>query len=200
MTAQLLAICGSPRRNGNCETLLAAFLEGVAEKGVTWEVVRTHGSGIADCRACQACSRPESLGVCAFAEDGMGRLLEKFRAAEGFVVATPTWFGGPPATLKAVIDRCQALWAADPKFSKHPHDKPAALLSVGGMNFKWQEPGIRSVVRSFLASVYARTVGEIFVHNVDAAGEIKKHPDLLAQATDLGREVADLILARPKVP
>jgi len=128
VTAGLVAICASPRRKGNSEALLAAFLDGVAEKGVTWEIIRTHRSGIGDCRACGACSRRASLGVCAFAEDGMGEVLEKFRAADGFVVATPIWFGGTPATLKAVIDRCQALWAADRTFSKHPHDKPGAIL------------------------------------------------------------------------
>ena len=200
MTAQLVAICASPRRKGNCEALLAAFLEGVDEKGVTWEVVRTHRSGIGDCRACEACLRPATLGVCAFAEDGMGGLLEKFRAAAGFVVATPIWFGGPPATLKAVVDRCQALWAADRTFSKHPHDKPGALLAVGGMDLKWQDPGVRAVVRSFFASVYAKCVGEILVHDVDAIGEIRNHPNVLAQARDLGLKVAGLVLARPKAP
>jgi len=198
VTAQLVAICGSPRRKGNSEALLAAFLEGVAEKDVTWEIIRTHGSGIGDCRACDACSRPASLGVCAFAEDGMGELLEKFRAAEGFVVATPIWFGGTPATFKAVIDRCQALWAADHSFSKHPHDKPAALLCAAGMDLKWQDAGVRAVVRSFLVSVYAKSAGEVFVHNIEAPGEIKEHPEVLAQAADLGRKVADLILDRPK--
>lgn len=200
MNAQLLAICASPRRKGNCETLLGAFLEGVDRKGVTWEVVRTHGSGIGDCRACEACSRPKSLGVCAFAGDGMGELLEKFLAADGFAIATPIWFGGTPATFKAVIDRCQALWAVDHTFSKHPHDKPAALLSVGGMDLAWQDAGIRAAVHSFLASVYARCVGEVFVHNVEAAGEINEHPETLEQARDLGVKVAELILVRSKIP
>jgi len=66
------------------------------------------------------------------------------------------------------------------------------------MDLKWQDAGVRAVVRSFLVSVYAKAVGEVFVHNIEVPGEIKEHPDVLAQATNLGRKVAELILARSK--
>lgn len=195
MTAPLIALLASPRKRGNSAVLLDAFLEGVDEAGVPWEKIRTHALGIADCRSCGGCLRPERLGRCVV-EDGMAGLLDRFRGAGGFVVATPVWFGGPPATLKAVVDRCQALYAVDPRFRKHPHDKPGALLAVGGMNLAWQDPGVRAVVRSFLASVYARLTGEVFVHGVDHLGEMSARTDALDEARQLGRDVAGAMQAR----
>ncbi|MFH0963330.1 MAG: flavodoxin family protein [Planctomycetota bacterium] len=193
MSAQLVAIAGSPRRGGNTELLLDEFLAGLQEKGVTWEKIRVADLAIEDCRACGGCSRSNPPGRCVI-EDAMRDVLDRLRAAQGYVLATPIWFGGPPAALKAMIDRCQALWATDPTFSREKSKKPAALLVVGGMHLLWQDPGVRVVARSFFAALYARIVGELFIHDVDARGEILKHPDLLAKARELGRDLAGGIL------
>ena len=193
--ARLIAIAGSPRRDGNTEIMLDAFLSGVTETGLTWEKLRVTDMNIEPCRSCGGCLRSKPPGRCVI-PDGMRKIIDTLRAADAYVLAAPLWFGGPPAQLKAVIDRCQSLWAENAAGPGRPKlRKVGVLLVAGGMNLAWQEPGMRSVARSFFATLHARLVDEIIVHKVDSRGEIREHPEVLKQARELGRKTAAQLLA-----
>lgn len=192
---RLIAIAGSPRRDGNTEIMLDAFLSGVTETDVTWEKLRVTDMGIEACRSCGGCLRSKPPGRCVI-RDRMRDVIDTLRTADAYALATPIWFGGPPAQLKAVIDRCQSLWAEDAAAPIRPKlRKVGVLLVVGGMNLTWQDPGMRSVARSFFAALHARLVDEIIVHKVDDRGEINEHPEILEQARRLGCSTAERILA-----
>jgi len=52
---QALAICGSPRPNGNTEQLLTRCLAKLQSAGVDGEQVRLAGKNIRGCSACGSC-------------------------------------------------------------------------------------------------------------------------------------------------
>ncbi|HJJ39255.1 MAG TPA: flavodoxin family protein, partial [Methanocorpusculum sp.] len=58
---KILAVSGSPRKNGNTETLLASFLKGAEEAGAETRVVRLAEIPFKNCKGCNACHKK---GIC----------------------------------------------------------------------------------------------------------------------------------------
>ena len=99
---KVLAISASPRRGGNSDVLCDEFLRGAAESGHTVQKIRLAEKRIAPCLACYACS---ATHVCV-QHDDMAGVLAALRAADVIVLATPVYFYGICAQMKAMIDRC----------------------------------------------------------------------------------------------
>lgn len=97
----VLIISSSPRKNGNSELLCKEFYEGALEVGHNVELVRLADKQIGYCKACYSCRK---TGKCV-QQDDMPALLEKVRAADVLVLATPVYFYCMSAQLKTFIDR-----------------------------------------------------------------------------------------------
>ena len=108
---KFLAIVGSAMSGGNTDLLTDAFLKGVAEQGHTVVKIHLGETRIGPCLGCNACAQS---GVCVQA-DGMQQLLPAFLDCDVVVFATPVYFWGISAQLKAVIDRLYVLGQKDPK-------------------------------------------------------------------------------------
>ena len=103
-----LGLQGSPRKKGNSDLLLAMFMDALQHRGAvthTIEVTRRH---IEACKELTVC---EKKGFCPI-DDDMGReIYGLLRQADIIVAASPIFFYNVTAQLKALIDRCQTLWA-----------------------------------------------------------------------------------------
>ncbi|MCG8618354.1 MAG: flavodoxin family protein, partial [Desulfobacterales bacterium] len=103
----VLGIQGSPRKNGNCEYLLSAFLKECETRGARTETIRPHNLDIGPCKELIVC---EKKGFCPI-RDQMEELgYEKIRQADVVVLASPVFFYGVTAQVKVFIDRCQMFW------------------------------------------------------------------------------------------
>lgn len=98
---KVLIINGSPRVNGNT-TVAIREMESVFEKeGVSFETVQI---GKEDIRGCIACGYCAENGKCVF-DDTVNKLAEKFKEADGLVIASPVYYASANATLIACLDR-----------------------------------------------------------------------------------------------
>lgn len=102
-----LILSGSPRKDGNSDTLCDQFMKGAQESGNDVEKIFVAAKNIAPCRACYYCRTHE--GVCSI-KDGMAPLLQKIIDADVIVLSSPVYFYSISAQLKAVIDRTVARW------------------------------------------------------------------------------------------
>lgn len=102
----VLILSASPRRNGNSEILCRRFREGAESAGNRVEHIRLYDREIGFCRACYACFR---TGRCV-QEDDMQEILDKMKAADVLVMATPTYFLTMNGMLKNAIDRFLPQW------------------------------------------------------------------------------------------
>ena len=104
-TMRIVVLTGSPRKNGNTATLAARFAEGAQAAG--HEVFRFDAAltKVSPCRACNACGMN---GPCVIKDD-FETLREKLVEADVIAFATPMYYFGFSAQLKAVIDRFYAL-------------------------------------------------------------------------------------------
>lgn len=100
---KILIISGSPRKNGNSDTLCNEFMKGAEEAGNKVEKIRLAEKNIDFCRTCEKCCTNE---VCSCNQnDDVANIIQKMIDADVIVLATPTYFYGMSAQLKALIDR-----------------------------------------------------------------------------------------------
>lgn len=194
----VLGLMGSPRKQGNTDLLLDAFLEGAQVKGAEILKVDVPSKHIEPCQGCRFC---EKKGVCRQQNDDMGEINFLLRRADIVVLSTPIFFYGPSAQIKALIDRSQPLWArryimklTDPKAPF----RQGFLLAVGATKGKELFNGTSLIAKYFYDAVGARYEGFLGFRQVDTPGAIAKHPTALADARKKGEELAGTLAGRKR--
>lgn len=189
----ILAIAGSPRRHGNSEALLDAFLVGAREAGVHVELFNVVEHDVRPCRGCNACSL---TGACVI-HDAMYDFYDLVDNAAALVVSTPVFFAGVPAVLKALIDRLQVYWARRfvLKETRDPERRPAAILVVGGGGDPYGFQGALWTIKSAMGVLGFDPIGQIELAGVDSPGDLGKYPSTMTEAHDLGARLAREVLA-----
>lgn len=102
---KILVLTGSPRKNGNSNHLASRFIEGAQEAGHSVTRFDAAQSDVHPCIACNSCGMD---GPCVF-QDDFGIVREHIVPAGMVVFATPMYYFGISAQLKAVIDRFYAI-------------------------------------------------------------------------------------------
>ncbi|MGP8051069.1 MAG: flavodoxin family protein [Desulfobaccales bacterium] len=185
---KVLGILGSPRRGGNSEILLGAFLEGAAAAGAEVEEVMLRDLKISPCLEIYHCFKD---GTCPIKDD-MREVYDKLVEADVVALASPVFFYGVSAQSKAMIDRTQALWARRYilKNDSPGGSRQGVLLAVGATGGKLLFVGVRLTAKYFFDAINVSYAGEILVRGADAKGAILDQPQQLEQARDLGRRLA----------
>lgn len=98
---KVLLINGSPKANGNTAFALQQMAEVFAGQGIETETIHVGNQAVRGCIACLSCRK---TGKCIF-DDLVNQTAEKFREADGMVVASPVYFASANATLIAFLDR-----------------------------------------------------------------------------------------------
>lgn len=179
----VLGLQGSPRKKGNTAALLSTFLEEAEKRGAhtrQLDVARMH---ITPCQECGTCDRK---GFCPL-EDDMQEVYHLLWKADLVVMATPIFFYGPTAQLKALIDRSQALWAR--KYTHNLTDpgrkwRKGFLLAVGATKGKNLFEGTEMTAKYFFDAVGAHFEGTLGYRMIEHMGDIENHPTAFADAKE----------------
>ena len=97
----VLGLQGSPRIKGNTSILLSSFLAEAERLGAHTQNLDVARMNISPCQECGTC---EKKGFCPI-DDDMQQVYPLLRQADIIVMATPIFFYGPTAQMKALIDR-----------------------------------------------------------------------------------------------
>ena len=98
---KVLLINGSPHPKGNTYIALSQMAEVFKEENIDFEIINIGAENIRGCIACGSCSKN---GKCAF-DDSVNIVAEKFRDADGLVLASPVYYASANSTLTAFADR-----------------------------------------------------------------------------------------------
>lgn len=175
---KILVITGSPRKNGNSSTLAEHFIRGAEEAG--HNVVR-FDAAFKEVHPCIACNKCGMNGECVFKDDF--EFVRKHILDAGMVVfATPMYYFGISAQIKAVIDRFYAI-----NGSIHV-PKKAALLMTYADNNKRKEKAITDHYEVLLDYLGWSDAGQVIAPGVWPVGAVNhtKYPE---QAYLLGKSV-----------
>jgi len=159
----ILILSGSPRKGGNTELLVDAFAKGAAEHHHV-EIVSVRDVKVNPCLGCNVCFKTN--GICA-QKDDMAAIYEKMSQADMLVIASPVYFYGISAQLKAVIDRCHN------PIRDSFHIKKTALLLVGAASLPELFDSILTQYQLCLNFFNIEDAGKILVRGVKDKGDIK---------------------------
>lgn len=185
---RILGIMGSPRIGGNTDLLLDAALNGARIQGAEVEKTIVDRLNISPCREHYGCLED---GICVIKDD-MDALYPKLMEADGIVIASPMFFYGITAQLKALIDRCQALWARKHilKQTWPGAGRKGAFIAVGATKGATLFDGSKATVKYFFKTIGVEYAEELLIRGVDQKGDIHKHQTAMKDAFDLGRRLA----------
>ncbi|AEB08814.1 flavodoxin family protein [Desulfobacca acetoxidans] len=182
---KILGIWGSPRVGGNSEVLLDAFLQGAQEGGGEIEKVALRSLKISPCLEIYKCFKDGDCPI----KDDMQELYPKLLSADVVALASPIFFYGLTAQAKAMIDRTQAFWARRYVLKQEfpGENRQGVLLATAATKGKHVFVGARLVTHYFFDAINIRYAAEVLVKQVDEKGAIRKRPEVLAEARELGR-------------
>jgi multimeric flavodoxin WrbA len=192
MTIKVLAFAGSPRRNGNSETLLDWVLASMAkDPEVLIEKVPLTEANINICRGCNAC---EKLNKCV-QRDGMDIYHDKIVDADIILLSSPIFCMGIASLPKALIDRMQ-VFRSRKYVLKLPVVPPerkgkrlGAFLSTAGQDWLHVFDAAIPSVKCFyhVIDIKDADISYLMINNVDEKGAIEKHRTAKANAEKLGK-------------
>ena len=185
---KILAISGSPRKDGNTVTMLNEALAGAQQEGAEVELYSVSGKNIQPCDGCWGCTK---TGKCHIKDD-MQTLYDKMIEADGIIFGTPIYFYGMTSQIKAVMDRTIALGRPE----RNLVNKVGGVVAVAG------SLGLVDALKDF--SFYMMTRRMLPAGHVGAyAGspeELKKMEKCMKALRDMGRLMAAVAKMNFKYP
>lgn len=179
---KLMAILGSPRAGGNTDTLAQCVVDGATAAGFETEVVPLRKLRVHPCSACEKCW--EKRGRPCVWQDDMNDLYDMIIASDVLVFATPVYWYGPTATMKAFIDRLVPF--------NRPQGKPLIQGKRAILVTAYEEEGpgpVEPMIKMFELSfdwLGIDFVARVIADGTGPKGAILNNPDMLTQAYEAG--------------
>jgi multimeric flavodoxin WrbA len=187
---RITAIYGSPRKDGNTDLLMQAFLEGVREAGGSAKELVLRNFKFSFCIECGGCT---DTGSCVLRDD-MDNIYPHLIAADVIVLAAPVFFYGLNALTKAMVDRTQCFWARKYLLGQGLRQERGSegrgiLLSVGGSKGQKSFDGILLTAKYFFDALDMPFSHHLTYGSIDKKGALLEHPDICEEAQLLGRDI-----------
>jgi len=178
---KITAFCGSPRRGGNSEIILDWATSAILANGHNIQIFRPDSLKFSPCLNCGGCNES---GECVINDD-MAQVYSAIRDSDRFLICSPIFFFGLPAQIKAVIDRCQALWV-EKYLLKRPipdgnYVRKGLVILVGGLKMKVGFDCGGACATAFYRSISVPEHETISFEKIDDKGAIIEHPDALSK-------------------
>ena len=187
----IVALYGSPRRNGNTATLLKMAVQGAADGGAQVEEVVLRDLKMSPCLEIYACRQ---TGRCAI-QDDFQPLYDKLLRCRGIMLASPIFFYTVSAHTKILMDRCQSLWVKrywleNTPFGQVDEGRKGLFISVGATKGKRLFEGSLLTVRYFLDALGMPLWRSLLYRGLDFEGDVDKFPAYLEEAYQAGEDMA----------
>lgn len=162
--SKILVLSGSPRKDGNTDRLVESFVKG-AEENNDIEVISIHDYNINPCIGCNSCF--SRTGNDCVQNDDMNQIYEKMSETDIVIIASPVYFYGISAQLKAVVDRFHT-----PKRNSFSVKK-LGLILVGAAELPELFNSIISQYKLVLNFFGLEDLGMVLVRGAKEKGDVK---------------------------
>ena len=160
---RIVVLVGSMRKGGNTDLLAQAFAEGAGKNNIV-EMVSVADYKVNPCIGCNSCFSRE--GNQCFPKDDMEEIYKKLKMADVLAIASPVYFYGISAELKAIINRLHTPMRNEFKIKK------LALLLVGAATLPELFDAIKLQYQLVL-NFFHLEAGMVLVRGVKDIGDIK---------------------------
>ena len=133
-----IAICGSPRKDGNTEILMNKCLEKLSGSGIESKMISLRGKTITPCIACGSCGKTKDK-TCAIKDDDFHPIFEEMLDADIIIVGSPVYFGSATAQTSALLDRAGYVSRSNGNLLSRKIGGPVAVARRAGENFTYAQ-------------------------------------------------------------
>jgi len=101
---KVIAINGSPRKNGNTQYAIDVVAEEVKKEGIEFETLHIGNETFKGCTACMHCMINKT-GECIIKSDNTNKYIDKMLEADAIILGSPTYFANISGNMKPFLDR-----------------------------------------------------------------------------------------------
>ncbi len=177
--SKILVLTGSVRKGGNTDLLVQAFAEG-ARKENEVTIISVAEVKVDPCDGCNACFSSE--GNACIRKDDMNLIYGRLKEADTLVIASPVYFYGISARLKAIIDRLHN------PIRNGFGIKRLGLILVGADDIPELFDSIITQYQLVLNYFHLEDLGRVLVRKAANIGDVKKTTGL-KEARALGESL-----------
>ncbi len=193
---RIMAIYGSPRREGNTATLLRRAVEGARGQGAVVEEIFLRDLKMSPCLEIYGCKLD---GECAIKDD-FQQVRDAILAADGIILASPIFFYSVSAQVKILMDRFQSQWVKKHWIEGLPMGQSRNLrkglfLAAGATHGKKLFDGALLSVKYFFDVLDTELSDYRFFRGLDYAEDIRAHPEFQSDARQAGADLARALSA-----
>jgi multimeric flavodoxin WrbA len=131
---KIVGICGSPRKGGNTEQILAYCLNRAGELGPETKLITLCDKNIRGCIACMKC-RETKDGKCYGRDDDLNAIAGEVYSADGLIIASPVYFSTPTPEILAVLHRIGYVSRGNGGLLRGKAGAAIAVARHAGQNF-----------------------------------------------------------------
>lgn len=102
---KVVAFNGSARKDGNTAILVRRVFAELEAEGIETELVQLHNKALRGCTACLKCAETQDSTCPGLPDDGLNACVAKMVAADGIIIASPTYYANCTATTQALLER-----------------------------------------------------------------------------------------------
>jgi multimeric flavodoxin WrbA len=192
---KVLAINGSPRKDGNTSILIRLILTELEKEGIETETIQLGGKKIHGCTSCMKCFENRDR-KCVIADDLVNTCIEKMSNADGIIFGSPVYFLDLTPEMKALIDRAGFVSFANGHLFRNKVGNAAVAVRRTGASRTAD-----SMLHFFLAN-------EMIVPGLPVIGigrdigDVRQDDEGIARAKKIGQTMARLLnhLSRYPLP
>ena len=181
-------LLGSAKKKGNTSTVLGWVEEELKASGHDVERIYLHNKAIKGCIGCAKCRDYPDEIACVQEDDAAG-IMEQMIASDAVLYASPLYFWGFTAQIKALIDRGYALVTNyhQPNQTSLMKGKRVGLLATGGGAYENNAEGMFAAFDRMVGFLLAQKAGELYVGGCSVPAELPA--DVKDKAAELARSL-----------
>jgi len=174
---KVVVLVGSLRHNGNTSLLASSFVKGAKENDNEVTVISVADYKVTPCSGCNACRKRKDNSC--IVKDDMQKVFSVLKEADVIILASPVYFYGLSARLKAIIDRLHQPARSVMKVKK------LGLLLVAADTLPTVFDAIKLQYELIIDYFHLESIGQVLAYGVEGLGDIEGKP-VLQEAYNLG--------------
>ena len=190
-SAHIVAIYGSPRRDGNTAKLLREAIAGARAAGARVDEIVLRDLKLSPCLEIYSCKQG---GECRIRDDFQG-VRDIVLSCGGLMLASPIFYYAVSAHTKILMDRFHSVWVkkhwvdqgSEPERSQR---RKGMFISAGATQGRKLFEGTLLSVRYFYDTLNMDLWKALLYRGLEDADDVLNHPEYLDEARRAGEELA----------
>ncbi|MHA1299380.1 MAG: flavodoxin family protein [Candidatus Helarchaeota archaeon] len=185
---KVLAINGSPHKQGNTYQLIQMVFDAIKEENpeIETEVIQISDKTINPCKVCLKCTKTRN-NKCS-QDDDLNEIIAKMVEADAIIIGTPTYFCNVSGPIKCLIDRAGFIGIVNGCFTRKLGAAVVAVRRMGAVH------AFNSINLLFTINQMIVVGSSYWNHGIGfTPGEVQNDKEGIKTMKNLGKNMAWLL-------